>query len=73
MHLASHRLPVRTPFFYGWLILGVAMASAFVAASSGQLFMGVMLKPLTDDLGWSRTTTIRTTHSNVICACGISV
>lgn len=57
MHLASDRLPVRTPFFYGWLILGVTMASAFVAAASGQLFMGIMLKPLTDDLGWSRTTT----------------
>jgi MFS family permease len=43
--------------FYGWYILGVAMLGAFLAAGTSQLFMSIMLKPLADDLGWSRTAT----------------
>jgi MFS family permease len=31
------------------------MAGGFLAAGTSQLFMGVMLKPITQDLGWSRT------------------
>ena len=40
--------------FYGWYILGVLMLGAFLAAGSSQLFMSIMLKPLTDEFGWSR-------------------
>ncbi len=43
--------------FYGWYILGVAMLAAFLAAGSSQLFMSIMLKPITDEFGWSRTAT----------------
>ena len=49
--------PFRTPFFYGWVILAVSMAGCFLAAATNQIFMGVMLKPISDDLGWSRTAT----------------
>lgn len=49
--------PFQTPFFYGWIILGVSMAGCFLAAATNQIFMGVMLKPISDDLGWSRTAT----------------
>ncbi|HLH21859.1 MAG TPA: MFS transporter [Chloroflexota bacterium] len=47
----------RPRVFYGWYILGVAMLAAFLAAGSSQLFMSIMLKPMTDDFGWSRTAT----------------
>lgn len=33
------------------------MGGSFLAASSNQLFMGVMLKPISEDMGWSRTVT----------------
>jgi MFS transporter, OFA family, oxalate/formate antiporter len=50
--------PTRAPrIFYGWYVLGVAMLAAFLAAGSSQLFMSIMLKPMTDEFGWSRTAT----------------
>ena len=45
----------RLPFFYGWVIVGLAMLSAFLAAGMNNVSMSVVFKPLSDDLGWSRT------------------
>ena len=47
----------RPRIFYGWYIVGIAMVGSFMAAGMSQVFMGVMLKPVTSDLGWSRTAT----------------
>jgi OFA family oxalate/formate antiporter-like MFS transporter len=53
--------------FYGWYILGVAMLGAFLAAGTSQLYLSIMLKPLADDLGWSRTaTTVAITIGTVL-------
>lgn len=41
--------------YYGWYVVGITMAGGFLAAGTSQLFMGVMLKPITEDLGVSRT------------------
>ena len=41
--------------FYGWYILAIGMVGAFMAAGTSQLFMSIMLKPLTQEFGWSRT------------------
>jgi MFS family permease len=41
--------------FYGWYILTIGMLGSFVAVGFSQLFMSVMLKPLTAEFGWSRT------------------
>jgi MFS family permease len=42
--------------FYGWYILAVAMLGAFLCGGlTSQVFFSVMLKPITADLGWSRT------------------
>src|SRR3954470_24633105 len=46
-----------TKVFYGWYVLGITMLSAFLAAGTSQLFMSIMLKPMTDDFGWSRSAT----------------
>jgi sugar phosphate permease len=41
--------------FYGWYIIAVGMAGAFLSSGTSQLFMSIMLKPLTAEFGWSRT------------------
>jgi len=41
--------------FYGWYVLAVGMMGGFMAAGTSQLFMSIMLKPLTAEFGWSRT------------------
>jgi sugar phosphate permease len=43
--------------YYGWLIVGVAMYSAFLGAGLNNVTMSVILKPLSDDQGWTRTLT----------------
>lgn len=47
----------RLPIFYGWFIVGIAMLSAFLGAGLNNISMGVVLKPLSQDLGWTRTVT----------------
>ncbi len=45
----------RKKIFYGWYILGIGILGAFLSAGTSQLFMSIMLKPLTAEFGWSRT------------------
>lgn len=45
----------KAKIFYGWYILAIGMIGAFMAAGTSQLFMSLMLKPLTREFGWSRT------------------
>jgi MFS transporter, OFA family, oxalate/formate antiporter len=55
--VTSERTRQAPRIFYGWYILGVGMLAAFLAAGSSQLFMSIMLKPMTDEFGWSRSAT----------------
>jgi sugar phosphate permease len=41
--------------FYGWYVLAIGMFGAFLGAGTSQVFMSTMLKPLTEEFGWSRT------------------
>lgn len=41
--------------FYGWYILAIGILGAVMAAGTSQLFMSIMLKPLTAEFGWNRT------------------
>jgi sugar phosphate permease len=45
----------RHKVFYGWYILAIGMAGAFIGAGTSQLFMSIMLIPLTQEFEWSRT------------------
>jgi len=54
--------------FYGWYILAVGMIGAFLSAGSSQLFMSIMLKPLTAEFGWSRTETTGAITTGTILA-----
>src|SRR3954454_3700556 len=43
--------------YYGWLIVGIVMLTAFLGAGLNNVTMAVLLKPLSEDQGWSRTLT----------------
>lgn len=58
----------KTKVFYGWYIIGMAAAAGFVGSGVSQQFMGVMLKPMTEDLGWSRTEVSGAMTAGTICA-----
>ena len=49
------RLADRTPFYYGWVILGAAGSAMFVRNAAASLTIAVFVYPLYEDLGWSRT------------------
>ena len=53
----SATIPKAGRIFYGWYVVGIVMVGGFLAAGCSQLFMGVMLKPMSEDLGWTRTET----------------
>jgi OFA family oxalate/formate antiporter-like MFS transporter len=46
---------VQLPFFYGWIIVAIAMIAGFISSGVSNVTMAVVLKPISEDLGWSRT------------------
>ena len=51
----QQRLANRTPFYYGWVILGAAGSAMFVRNAAASLTIAVFVYPLSEELGWSRT------------------
>ena len=49
------RLADRSPFFYGWWILGAAGTANFARNAAASLTISVFIYPLSEELGWSRT------------------
>jgi sugar phosphate permease len=43
--------------YYGWLIVGLVMLSAFLGAGLNNVSLAVILKPLSEDQGWARSFT----------------
>jgi hypothetical protein len=48
---------VTLSFFYGWIIVGISMIAGFFSAGVSNITMSVVLKPISDELGWSRALT----------------
>jgi MFS family permease len=48
---------VTPPFFYGWIVVAISMIAGFFSAGVSNITMAVVLKPISDDLGWSRALT----------------
>ena len=46
----------RTPFYYGWLILGMSSLATFGATGVSQVVMGGIQVYITDDTGWTPNT-----------------
>lgn len=53
----SRSLPIPLPsgIYYGWAIVGVALAMNLAAASSNPVIFSFFIGPMGDDLGWSRS------------------
>ncbi len=45
-----------TPFYYGWLVLGVAALGAFAATGVAQVVLGGIQNLIFEDMGWDRST-----------------
>lgn len=46
----------RPRIFYGWYVMAIVVAAGFMGSGTSQVFFGLMLKPITEDLDFSRTT-----------------
>src|SRR5215217_802264 len=53
MRVGSSHWSSRLPFYYGWLIVGVAFITMAVGVSARTAF-SLLLPPLTDEFGWDR-------------------
>lgn len=53
--MMQRKLADRSPFFYGWYILGAAGTANFARNAAASLTISVFIYPLSDELGWSRT------------------
>ncbi len=56
MQQSHAKLPVNPPFFYGWVIVGCAISVGIPRAILGASILGALIGPMSDDLGWNRTT-----------------
>ena len=45
----------RPRIFYGWYILGVILLTGLFAGPTSQVFIGVLVRPISEDTGWSTT------------------
>jgi MFS family permease len=50
---AAHRWPARLPFYYGWVIVGIAFVTMAVAVTARTAF-SLLLPPLVSEFGWDR-------------------
>ena len=53
--MMRQKLAERSPFFYGWWILGAAGTANFARNAAASLTISVFIYPLSEELGWSRT------------------
>ena len=47
---------IKTPFYYGWLVVAMAFVAAFAATGVSQVVFGGIQIFITEDTGWDRTT-----------------
>ncbi|HEX2172455.1 MAG TPA: MFS transporter, partial [Dehalococcoidia bacterium] len=52
---ARAALPVRAPFFYGWIVLAVAIVGMFASAPGQASILTVFVEPIGRETGWSRS------------------
>jgi MFS family permease len=53
MKVAPHHWSSRLPFYYGWLIIGIAFVTMAIAVTARTAF-SLLLPPLIDEFGWDR-------------------
>ncbi len=78
LHAPANQPPSLTrrgPIFYGYYIVGIAFLAQMISAGSQTYVAGVFLKPMTDDLDWTRFefTTAQTVGRFIMAFFGIFV
>jgi MFS family permease len=63
---------VTPPFFYGWIIVAISMLAGFFSAGVSNITMAVVLKPISDELGWSRALTAAAVSAGAIAGGGLA-
>jgi MFS family permease len=53
MKITPHRWPSRLPFYFGWLIVGIAFVTMAISVTARTAF-SLLLPPLIDEFGWDR-------------------
>ena len=48
-------LPHKTPFYYGWVIFGLAAGMSLIAPVFAVATLSIFIIPMGDEFGWSRT------------------
>ena len=46
----------KTPFYYGWIILGAAGSTQVARNAAAALMLAIFMYPMAQDLGWNRST-----------------
>ncbi len=59
---------VKTPFYYGWLVLGVVASGSFVATSIAGVVLGGIQFFIFDETGWSRSSIGLAAAAGVWCS-----
>lgn len=65
-HPAS--LPIRTPFFYGWVIVAVSAVGFFFSGPGQTYSVSVFVDPLISHFGWSRSLVSSLYSAGTLCA-----
>lgn len=60
------------PVFYGWYIVLAAFVASMMATGLQVYSLGVFLKPMTEDLGWSRTDLSLGQTISTLCSGGVA-
>ncbi len=63
---------MKIPLFYGWFILSICMLAGFFASGVSNITMAVVLKPISEDLGWSRTLTAAAVTAGALLGGGLA-
>jgi MFS family permease len=63
---------VTLPFFYGWIIVAIVVMAGVLAAGVSNITMAVVLKPISDDLGWNRSLTAAAVAMGALCGGALS-
>jgi MFS family permease len=63
---------VTLPFFYGWVVVAIVVLAGVLAAGVSNITMAVMLKPISDDLGWTRSLTSAAVTMGALCGGALS-
>ncbi|MDO8532857.1 MAG: MFS transporter [Dehalococcoidia bacterium] len=63
----TQSVPLKTPFYYGWVIVAVGVLVTFMQSGMSNPMLSVFMKPMEAEFGWSRgTISIATTIGSLL-------